>query len=164
MNNLVFEGKYSAEEIRNEICAFLISKKHLYENLWEGDFDTHIRNMKWNGFWKNSLEIIIFSDMMRLNISIYTSLDQNFLEVEINHPQYIGVINLLLRNLRHYFGLQKHKEDSDKYIIEYMMTIKMEYSVSAESKNKDRIKCVSYISQKEIYIYIYILRNKIQKN
>ena len=46
LNNSVFRGQYSAEEIRNEICAFLIRKKNLYENLWEGDFDTHIRNMK----------------------------------------------------------------------------------------------------------------------
>ena len=35
-----------------------------------------------------------FYDMMRLNISIYTSLDQKFPEVEINHPHNIGVINL----------------------------------------------------------------------
>ena len=50
LNNLVFGGQNSAEDIRNEICAFLIRKRHLYENLWEGDFDTHIRNMKRNGF------------------------------------------------------------------------------------------------------------------
>ena len=46
LNNSVFSGQNSAEDIRNEICAFLIRKKNLYENLWEGDFDTHIRNMK----------------------------------------------------------------------------------------------------------------------
>ena len=52
-------------------------------------------------------------DMMGLNISIYTSLDQNFHEVEINHPHNIGVINLFLRSCTHYEGLQKHQEDSD---------------------------------------------------
>ena len=31
-----------------------------------------------------------------------------------------------------------------------MVTIQMEYSVSAENKNKDRIKSVGYISQMEI--------------
>ena len=46
LNNSVFSGQKAAEEIRNEICAFLIRKKNLYENFWEGDFDTHIRNMK----------------------------------------------------------------------------------------------------------------------
>ena len=46
LNNLVFSGKYSAEETRNEICAFLIRKVNLYDNLREGDFDTHIRNIK----------------------------------------------------------------------------------------------------------------------
>ena len=52
--------------------------KHLYKNLLEGDFDTDIRNIKRNGFWGTNLEIMAFSDMMRLNISIYTSLNQNF--------------------------------------------------------------------------------------
>ena len=54
-----------------------------------------------------------FSDMMRLNISIYTSLEQKFPEIEINHPHNIGVINHFLRNWRHYEGLQKHQEDCD---------------------------------------------------
>ena len=51
--------------------------------------------------------------MMGLNISIYTSLDQIFPEVEINHPHFIGVINIFLRNRRHYEELQKHQEDGD---------------------------------------------------
>ena len=54
-----------------------------------------------------------FSDMMRLNIRIYTLLVQNVPEVEINHPHTIGVINLFLRNRRHYEELQKHQEDGD---------------------------------------------------
>ena len=54
-----------------------------------------------------------FSDIMRLNIGIYTLLDQNAPEVEINHPHNIGVISLILRNWRHYEGLQKHQEDGD---------------------------------------------------
>ena len=92
LNNLAFGGQYSAEEIRNNIWTFLISKKNLYENLWEGHFDTHIRNLKINGFWGINLEIMIFSDMIRLNICLYTSLDQNFTEVEINHLHNIGSI------------------------------------------------------------------------
>ena len=75
LNNLVFGGQYSAKEIRNKIWVFLVRKKHLSENLWEGDFDTHIRNMKRNKFWGTNLEIMTFSDMMMLNTSIYTSLD-----------------------------------------------------------------------------------------
>ena len=69
--------------------------------------------MKRNGFWGINLEIIKFSDMMRLNIRIYISLHQIFPEVEINHSHNIGVINLFLRNWRHYEGLQKHQEDGD---------------------------------------------------
>ena len=30
LNNLLFGGQYSAEEIRNEICVFLIRKRNLY--------------------------------------------------------------------------------------------------------------------------------------
>ena len=51
--------------------------------------------------------------MMGFNISIETSLDQNFHEVEINHPHNIEVLNIFLRNWRHYEGLQKHQEDDD---------------------------------------------------
>ena len=70
LNNLVFGRQYSTEEIRNEIYI-LIRKKHLYKNLWESDFDTHIRNIKRNGFWGTNLEKIAFSDMMRLNTIKY---------------------------------------------------------------------------------------------
>ena len=59
LSNLIFGGQYSAEEIWNQICAFLIRMKHLFENLWEGHFNTHLRNMKRNGFWGINLEIII---------------------------------------------------------------------------------------------------------
>ena len=57
------------------------------------DFDTYLRNMKLNGFWRTNLEIIAFSDMMRLNISIYLSLEQNVPEVKINYLHNTGVIN-----------------------------------------------------------------------
>ena len=69
LNNLEFGEQYLADEIWNKICTFLKRKKHLYENLWEGDFDTYIRNMKRNGFWENNHEIIAFFDMMRLNMT-----------------------------------------------------------------------------------------------
>ena len=62
-----------------------------------------------------------FFDMMELNISIYTSLDQNFPEVKINHHHFIRVINIFLWNWRHYEELQKHQEDGDNikfYIME----------------------------------------------
>ena len=50
-----------------------------------------------------------FFDMIGLNICIYTSLDQKFPEIEINHPHFIGVINLFLRNWRHYEELKSIK-------------------------------------------------------
>ena len=53
--------------------------------------------------------------MTRLNISIYTSIYQNVPEVEINHLHNAGVINIFLRNWRHYKELQKHQEDGDSF-------------------------------------------------
>ena len=57
---------------------------------------------------------MVSSDVMMLNICIYTSLDQIFHEVEINHPYNTGVINFYLRNWRHYEGLQKHQKMVNK--------------------------------------------------
>ena len=47
-----------------------------------------------------------FSDIMRLNISIYTLIDIIFQEAEIGKPLNAEVTNLYLRNWRHYYGLQ----------------------------------------------------------
>ena len=65
-----------------------------------------------------------FFEMMGFNISIYTSLDQNFPEVEINHSHFIGVINLFLRNWRHYEELQKYQEDGDNVKLYTMEDLK----------------------------------------
>ena len=46
---------------------------------------------------------------------MYTSLDWIVPEVEINHPHNSGVINIYLRNWRHYEELQKHQE-GDNYV------------------------------------------------
>ena len=45
---------------------------------------------------------------MRLNINIYTSLDQEDSELKIDHPQNACWINIYLRSWRHYEGLQSH--------------------------------------------------------
>ena len=46
-------------------------------------------------------------------IFVYTSLDQNILEIEIYHPYNTEVVSLFLRNWRHYEGLQKHHVNDD---------------------------------------------------
>ena len=66
-----------------------------------------------------------FSEMMRLSISIYTSLDQKFPEIKINHLYNIGVINLFLRNWRHYEELQKLQEDADNVAFYTMEDLKI---------------------------------------
>ena len=72
----------------------------------EKNLETHIQNMRKNRILRASLEIMTFSDLMRLNIRIYTSLDQQEPEKEINHPHNSGIICILLRNCRHYEGLE----------------------------------------------------------
>ena len=48
--------------------------------------------MRRNLFWVTNLEIMAFSDLMRININIFTSLDQITSELEINHPHNISPI------------------------------------------------------------------------
>ena len=62
---------------------------------------------------------------MRLNISLYSSLNQNVPEVEINHSHNAEVINFYLRNYRYYeeqqsskgweFCIVQHYETSQKH-------------------------------------------------
>ena len=71
LNNFVFGGQFTAKYIREEICDFIIKKRQMYEHLWEGNLDNHITNMRKNGYWGTNLELLAFSDLMRLNINIY---------------------------------------------------------------------------------------------
>ena len=78
--------------------------------------------------------------MMGLNISIYTSLDQNFPKVEINHPYNIGVINLFFRSWRHYEGLQKHQEDGDNVKFYTMKDLKKSHEFNDVIPNIKKIE------------------------
>ena len=51
---------------------------------------------------------------MRLNISIYISLDQQELDIEINFSHNSGTICVFLRNWRHYEGLEKYNNEEIK--------------------------------------------------
>ena len=48
--------------------------------------------MKRNGFWRTILEIITLSNLMRININIFTLVNQISPEFEINHPHNIDTI------------------------------------------------------------------------
>ena len=117
LNNIVFGSNLTAKNIREEICDFLIKKKEIYRHIWEGDIDSHVANMRREGYWGTNLELLAFSDLMRLNISIYTSLDQEEPEFQINHPQNEGEINIFLRNWRHYEGLQLLDEQNEFQVL-----------------------------------------------
>ena len=117
LNNIVFGSNLTAKNIREEICDFLIKKKEIYRHIWEGDIDSHVANMRREGYWGTNLELLAFSDLMRLNINIYTSLDQEEPEFQINHPQNEGEINIFLRNWRHYEGLQLLDEENEFQVL-----------------------------------------------
>ena len=117
LNNIVFGSNLTAKNIREEICDFLIKKKEIYRHIWEGDIDRHVANMRREGYWGTNLELLAFSDLMRLNINIYTSLDQEEPEFQINHPQNEGEINIFLRNWRHYEGLQLLDEQNEFQVL-----------------------------------------------
>ena len=55
-----------------------------------------------------------FSNLMRLNISIFISLYQKVLEIEINYPHNSGTICMFLRNWRHYEGFEKYNNEKIK--------------------------------------------------
>ena len=56
-----------------------------------GKLEIHAQNMREkNRVWRTSLKFIALSDLIRLKISIYISLDQQEQEIEINHPQNSG--------------------------------------------------------------------------
>ena len=48
-----------------------------------------------------------------MNIYIYTSLDQEEPEFQIDHPQNMGLLNIFFRSWRHYEGLQSHDKNDD---------------------------------------------------
>ena len=50
---------------------------------------------------------------MRLNINIYTSLDQKDQEFKIDHSQNTCSINILLRSWRLYEGLQSYNKNDE---------------------------------------------------
>ena len=67
-----------------------------------------------------------FSDLIRLNISIYTSLDQQQTEIEINLQHNSNTIFMFLRNWRHYEGLEEYNNEEIK-IFDSFGDIKAKY-------------------------------------
>ena len=69
--------------------------------------------MRKDGYWGTNLELLAFSDLMRLNINIFTSINQEDPKFKIDHPQNTGWVNIFLRSFRHYEGLSSHYKNDD---------------------------------------------------
>ena len=69
LNNIDFGGQLKTKSIRDEICDFL-HKKEIYKHIWEGDLDSLLIGMRREGYWDTHLEMLAFSDLLRLNINI----------------------------------------------------------------------------------------------
>ena len=93
----MFGGQLTVEETKLKIWDFILRNKHTDQNIWEGNLKIHIQSMRKNRVWRSSLGIMVFYDLMRFNISIYTLLDRKEPEIEINHHHNSNIINLLLR-------------------------------------------------------------------
>ena len=78
LNNIVFGRQLTTKIIRDEICNFLLKMK-IYKHIREGDLDYHL--IRRERYWDTNLELRAFSDLIRLSIYIYTSLDQDALEL-----------------------------------------------------------------------------------
>ena len=65
------------------------------------------------GYLDTNLERLAFSKLTKLNINIYTSLDQVSLEFQINHSQNTDEINIFLKSWRHYECLQLLDEQNE---------------------------------------------------
>ena len=50
--------------------------------------------MKREEYWGTNSELLVFLDLIRLNVNIYTSLDQDVPEFRINYVQNTGKINI----------------------------------------------------------------------
>ena len=53
-----------------------MKKKKINEHLWDGNLDNHKTFMREDGYWGTNLKLFTFSDLIRLNINIYSLLDQ----------------------------------------------------------------------------------------
>ena len=57
--------------------AILYLRRKKYWHICEEDSDNHLIWIRREGYWGSNLELLAFSDLMRLIINIYTSLDQD---------------------------------------------------------------------------------------
>ena len=101
----------SSFDIWTEIWKYIEKKKEAYQSFYEGNIENLLLNMRRDGYWGTNFELLDFSDLMRININIYTSLNQDHQEFAINHPHNTNEINTFLRNWRHYEGLQMHENE-----------------------------------------------------
>ena len=45
-NNLVFGGQLAVEDIRLRIWYFILRNRDTYQNIWEGNLETHIQKIE----------------------------------------------------------------------------------------------------------------------
>ena len=67
----MFGGQLTVEEIRLKIWDFILRNRNTYQNVWREKFRNSYSKYEKNRVLRTNLEIIDFSGLMRLNISIY---------------------------------------------------------------------------------------------
>ena len=51
-NYFVFGGEFAVEKIRLKIWDFILGNRSTYQNIWEGNLEIHIQNMRKNRVWE----------------------------------------------------------------------------------------------------------------
>ena len=65
--------------------------------------------------WDTTLELLTFSDMIRLNIMVYNSLDSEECYSSLNNSSNKNSISMLITNYNKYHGLKP--KDSEEFIL-----------------------------------------------
>ena len=77
--------------------------------------DVHIMKMRDKIVWGTTLELLTFSDMIRINIMLFNSLDSEECNISRNNWSNKTSINILVTNYNLYHDLQP--KDSEEFIL-----------------------------------------------
>ena len=115
LNELAFNGDSSPDEVGQRIWDWESKYNDYYQQYLTEKIDIHIEKMRDKIVWGTTLELLAFSDMVRLNIMLYNSLDSEEWYSSINNSSNKSSISILVTNYNQYLGLKP--KDSEEFIL-----------------------------------------------
>ena len=136
LNELAFNGDSSPDEVRQRIWDWESKHNDYYQQYLTEKIDKHIEKMRDKIVWGTTLELLAFSDMVRLNIMLYNSLDSEECYSSINNSSNKNSISKLVTNYNQYHGLKL--KDSEEFILNprLMKEAKLRIRKSSITENK----------------------------